>query len=76
MSAAMAGEHLCKKHQGNHSHYDEQNCTICKLQTMCEELEKSAEHHKTCWSVTYGDRCVCGLNDTLAKWQAMKEKAK
>jgi hypothetical protein len=32
MSTALPGEHLCFKHQGNHSHYAEENCTICTLQ--------------------------------------------
>ena len=32
MSKALPGEHYCKKHQGNHSHYAEHNCTVCKLE--------------------------------------------
>lgn len=32
MSEALPGEHLCAAHQGNTSHYDPQNCTICRLQ--------------------------------------------
>ncbi len=32
MSQALPGEHLCLKHQGNHSHYAEENCTICTLE--------------------------------------------
>lgn len=31
MSRALPGEHYCAKHQGNHSHYDPRNCTVCRL---------------------------------------------
>lgn len=30
MSDALSGAHLCLKHQGNHSHYAESNCEICR----------------------------------------------
>ena len=32
MSAALPGEHYCENHQGNCSHYAEENCTVCKLE--------------------------------------------
>lgn len=38
MSDALPGEHYCEKHQGNHSHYDESNCTVCKLEELVEAL--------------------------------------
>lgn len=34
MSRALPGEHLCKEHQGNHSHYDPHNCTVCRLRAL------------------------------------------
>ena len=34
MSQALPGEHYCEKHQGNHAHYAEQNCTVCQLRTL------------------------------------------
>lgn len=47
MSHALPGEHLCKDHQGNTSHYARENCTICRLRadlaaerSACEELHK------------------------------------
>lgn len=27
----LLGQHYCKAHQGNHSHYDQDNCTVCRL---------------------------------------------
>ena len=30
MSNALEGSHLCVEHQGNYSHYDKHNCTVCK----------------------------------------------
>jgi hypothetical protein len=41
MSDAPPGEHLCLAHQGNTSHYDKCNCTICKLEARCALLEKT-----------------------------------
>lgn len=39
MSQALPGEHYCREHQGNHSHYDPKNCTVCKLQAKLRKLE-------------------------------------
>ena len=36
----LEGEHLCLKHQGNHSHYAEHNCTVCKPEQQVAELTK------------------------------------
>lgn len=30
MSQALPGGHYCATHQGNHSHYDESNCELCR----------------------------------------------
>lgn len=30
MSGTLPGSHLCIKHQGNHSHYAESNCEVCR----------------------------------------------
>ena len=35
--SALPGTHLCKDHQGNHSHYDKENCEICKLRKQVAE---------------------------------------
>ena len=45
-SKALAGEHLCIKHQGNHSHYAEHNCAICQLQAAKESDRKELEAAK------------------------------
>lgn len=39
MSQPLPGEHLCEKHQGNHAHYAEHNCTICKLKNRLQRIE-------------------------------------
>ena len=39
MSDALPGEHYCATHQGNHSHYDPRNCTVCQLQAKVADLE-------------------------------------
>jgi hypothetical protein len=38
-ATSIPGETYCKEHQGNHSHYDERNCTLCKSQKRIAELE-------------------------------------
>lgn len=38
MSQALPGVHLCKKHQGNHSHYANENCLVCKMAVIIKEL--------------------------------------
>lgn len=30
-ATSIAGETYCAEHQGNHSHYDSHNCTVCVL---------------------------------------------
>lgn len=39
MSKALWGEHYCLRHQGNHSHYAEANCTVCVAEKRIFELE-------------------------------------
>ena len=39
MSSALPGEHYCAEHQGNHSHYTEKNCTVCRLRAENERLQ-------------------------------------
>jgi hypothetical protein len=43
MSQALPGEHLCKEHQGNHSHYAEHNCTICTQKAEIERLHAQVD---------------------------------
>ena len=43
MSQALEGEHYCQKHQGNHSHYADHNCTVCKLETELAEVKALAQ---------------------------------
>jgi hypothetical protein len=42
LSKALPGEHYCKAHQGNTSHYHPDNCTVCRLQA---ETTQSCEVH-------------------------------
>ena len=36
---ALPGERYCLTHQGNHSHYDVVNCTVCKLSAENAQLK-------------------------------------
>ena len=44
MSQARPGEHYCKEHQGNHSHYAKENCALCRLQAQTDPFPKIC-----CW---------------------------
>ena len=33
--------HYCEEHQGNHSHYDMSNCTVCKLTLQVHNLSEA-----------------------------------
>jgi hypothetical protein len=46
MDKALEGEHLCLEHQGNHSHYDPTNCTVCKLEAENATASKEASHFR------------------------------
>lgn len=41
--SALPGNHYCREHQGNSSHYDPQNCEMCNLLAA---LEAMLEAHK------------------------------
>jgi hypothetical protein len=43
MSTALPGEHYCVNHQGNHSHYAEHNCTVCKQAAEIVALQARIE---------------------------------
>lgn len=43
MSQALPGGHYCAAHQGNHSHYDESNCELCKAQRERDEARADLE---------------------------------
>lgn len=45
MSKALDGQHYCKNHQGNHSHYAEENCTVCTLERELAEARRDAERY-------------------------------
>ena len=38
MSQALPGQHYCLTHQGNHSHYDTTNCTVCIMQSALHDI--------------------------------------
>lgn len=58
--SALPGGHYCKDHQGNHSHYDPNNCTVCRLRAeneqlialaldfVCEDDDCYFDHHGYC----------------------------
>ena len=41
MGQALPGTHLCKDHQGNHSHYATKNCELCRAQAEIERLREA-----------------------------------
>lgn len=41
MREALEGQHYCKKHQGNHSHYAEENCALCKAKAQADALAEA-----------------------------------
>lgn len=43
MSRALKGSHYCIRHQGNHSHYAEDNCEVCTLQRQRDVALEEAE---------------------------------
>ena len=49
MSKALPGEHYCKNHQGNHSHYAPHNCTVCTQATEIERLRAELAEWKQEW---------------------------
>jgi len=38
MSKALPGMHYCEKHQGNHSHYADTNCLVCRSLKVIDQL--------------------------------------
>lgn len=57
MSQALPGGHYCATHQGNHSHYDESNCELCRAQrerdearAEVERLRKTLDEIATYWN--------------------------
>ena len=40
MSKSLPGESYCVKHQGDHSHYAEHNCTVCRLTKLVTEQQE------------------------------------
>ncbi len=43
MSQALLGGHYCATHQGNHSHYDESNCELCRAYRERDEARANLE---------------------------------
>lgn len=46
MGKALPGENYCLAHQGNHSHYAEDNCTVCKLKRRLYHAEQQVAELK------------------------------
>lgn len=45
--AALPGNHYCLAHQGNHSHYADHNCDLCKVEAHIAALEAENKRLKT-----------------------------
>jgi len=68
MSKALEGEHFCEEHQGNHSHYDKKNCSLCKAQQDTQRLKDFRE--KLCGFIEAGegDFVTIGQDDATGDW--------
>lgn len=53
-------EHYCKKHQGNTSHYAEENCTVCA------SLKAQGEQAKLIAYLRAENKMLCAENKRLA----------
>lgn len=53
----LPGQHYCKAHQGNDSHYAEHNCTVCVLLNTLESLLAMVSNVLTDSQL---DHTVCG----------------
>jgi len=80
MTKALPGEHLCATHQGNHSHYAEHNCVICKLTAENAALREQVERMRLelqRWSDGFVDDAVKYTalreeNEALRAWKASR----
>jgi hypothetical protein len=54
---ALTGEHFCKEHQGNSSHYAKENCALCKLQKKYKRVQKVLEE------LSHADSLGCVTGD-------------
>lgn len=52
MSQSLPGVPYCEKHQGNHSHYAEENCELCIANQRIAELE--ADQRRLEWLISKG----------------------
>lgn len=53
MSQALPGEHYCLSHQGNHSHYDPHNCTVCRLRAALRYVWENSEDRSLAPNLTF-----------------------
>lgn len=69
MSNALPGEHLCSDHQGNHSHYDKKNCTVCRLTAERDALRAALVeygwHNAGCMYGINDRACDCGFHEAI-----------
>lgn len=59
MSQALPGGHYCATHQGNHSHYDESNCELCRAQRERDEARAIANDRDA--MVDHRDRALTAM---------------
>jgi len=59
MSQALPGRHYCATHQGNHSHYDESNCELCRAQRERDEARAIANDRDA--MVDHRDRALTAM---------------
>jgi len=59
MSRALPGGHYCATHQGNHSHYDESNCELCRAYRERDEARAIANDRDA--MVDHRDRALTAM---------------
>lgn len=64
MSKALPGQHYCKPHQGNHSHYSPDNCAVCRLLAILAEARSFVDRHSEDWYVT-GQELLANIDETV-----------
>lgn len=75
MSSALPGQHYCLEHQGNHSHYDKRNCSLCMAIAALREATDVLEVLRRGHGIEVGAACYPALNkcrDTLELLQRSK----
>lgn len=70
MSKALSGSHYCATHQGNHSHYAEENCELCTAKREIVALRAKVETERM-RLVACGVVAMANTSESAAKAREM-----